>query len=72
MRVAEAGHQRRAHAVDDRLPAAPGAGRQARRALGHLPDAIALDDDFAGVGIFAGAVENANVGEDARRSIRRS
>ena len=44
MRVAEARHQRRAHAVDDRLRAAPDRAAHARGALGHLPDAIALLD----------------------------
>jgi hypothetical protein len=52
VRVAKAGHQRRAHAVDDRLPAAS-AGGKARRALRHLPDSIALDDDLARVGVLA-------------------
>ena len=69
MRVAKTGHQRCAHPVDDCLPACALAVRQARCALRHLPDPIALDDDLAAVGIVAGAVDNAHVGEnDAVRS----
>ena len=51
-------------------PPPPAAAVHARGALGHLLDAVALDGDFAGIGIFAGAIENAHVGEDARRPSR--
>ena len=66
MRVAQAGHQRRSHPVDDRLPRLrPRQGRgKAGDALRHLPDPVALDDDLAAVRIFARAVENADVGEN--------
>ena len=64
MRVDHAGHQRRAHAVDH-----GGAGRRrrgravARGAARDLLDAVALHQHLAGVGIFAGRIEDAHIGE---------
>ena len=64
MRVDHAGHQSRAHAVDDRRSTV-GRGRsaEARRPLCDLFDAVALDEHLAGVGIVAGCVEDADIYE---------
>src|SRR4029077_13390943 len=44
-------------------------GRKPRRSARNLFDAIALNDDFAGVRIFAGGVENSHVGEVDRPGV---
>ena len=66
MRVDHAGHQRRAHAVDHRRAAVPPprSRAEARGAAGDLLDAVALDQHLAGVGIFAGGIEDAHIGEE--------
>ncbi len=63
VRVDHARHQRGAHAVDDRR-AAHRAGTEARAAPRHLLDAVALDQHLAGVGVLAGRVEDADIGEE--------
>ncbi len=62
MRVDHPRHQRGAHAVDDSR-AAHGAGAETGAAARHLLDAIALDKNLARIGIFAGRIENAHIGE---------
>ena len=58
--LAHAGHQGRAGTVDD----ARVAGRDRRGAAADLADAVALHQDAAGVRVLAGAVEDADVGEE--------
>ena len=67
MGVDHAGHQGRAHAVDD------GGAHAARRhagaaetgaAAGHLLDAVALYQHLARIGIFARRIEDADIGEE--------
>jgi hypothetical protein len=60
VRLAHAGHERRARAVDD---GHAGGGQRAQAAPDAL-DAVALDQDFARKGLLPGTVENANVREE--------
>ena len=63
MRVDQAGHECRTHTVDHGAAVRPGRGRKPRRSARNLFDAIALNDDFAGVRIFAGGIKNSHIGE---------
>ena len=70
MSVAKTWHQRRTHAVNNRLCSTARTAAEPRRSLCDLFDAVALNRNFAGIRIFAGAIENAHVGEEyAARSI---
>ena len=70
MRVDQAGHKRCAHAVDHRAAAVrPRRRAEPRRAARNLFDAVALNDHFTGVRIFAGGVENSHVGEVDRPGV---
>jgi hypothetical protein len=59
VRLAHARHQRRAGAVDHGDPG----DRQGPRAAPDALDPVALDQDLAGVGLGAGTVDDADVGE---------
>jgi 6-phosphogluconolactonase/glucosamine-6-phosphate isomerase/deaminase len=62
--IDHAGHYGRTAAVDDRGVALHRARSNARRATRHLLDAVALDENFPGIGIFAGGIEDADVSEE--------
>jgi hypothetical protein len=53
-------------AVDDSGVALHWARSYARRATRHLFDAVALDKNLAGIGIFAGGIEDADIGKENR------
>src|SRR5260221_6546114 len=70
VRVAQARHQGRAHSVDNRLRPAADRATHARGSLGHMPNAIALNADFPRVRVLAGAIQDADIGEEhAARAI---
>src|ERR1700680_2143397 len=64
MRVAQAWHQCRAHSIDNGLRPTSDRATHARGSLGYLPNAITLDADLPGVGVFTGAIQDADVGEE--------
>src|ERR1700722_14263685 len=64
MSVAKTWHQRRTHAVNNRLCSTARTAAEPRRSLCDLFDAVALNRNFAGIRIFAGTIENAHIGEE--------